>query len=204
VRVRPDSVSVSVTTQTIAPTLNQARTQANSQMTKVIAALRGLNLPNLTIQTQSAQVYPEYAPPDKGRPPKVTGYRAINTLSASIRGAAADTLGELASRLIDTALNNGADQANLERFFVQDMNAPRAQALEEAVRDARRNADVMARAANVSIKGLYSLEGTPQYGGIPMPMAALSSRAMEAAPAPVPIETGEMTVTSDVTARFRY
>src|SRR5215468_2348983 len=51
VRVRPDSVHVDVGAEAQAATLDEARSQVSSTMAHVLDALRGLGLPDLTIES---------------------------------------------------------------------------------------------------------------------------------------------------------
>jgi uncharacterized protein YggE len=205
VKARPDSLTVSATVDTRQPTLAAARAENNRKAQSVIAALKALNIPGLKLETRYISVYPIQDEPQRGRLPRVIGYQANNSVEATVTGAPVDKLGEYGSRILDTALNAGANQTGGIRFFIADMAAARTQALELAVKDAQRNADAMARAANITLSGVYSLEGTPQFGGYPMPMMAMKARgAADEAAASVPVETGETTVTSDVTARFKF
>lgn len=205
VKVRPDSLTVPVTVETRQPTLAEARAENNRKAQAVINALKALNIPGLKLETRSIFVYPIQDEPQRGRLPRVIGYQAGNSVEATVTGAPVGKLGEYGSRILDTALNAGANQTGGIRFFIADMAAARTQALELAVKDAQRNAEAMAKAANVTLNGVYSLEGTPQFGGYPMPMMTMkAARSSDEAAVPVPVETGETTVTSDVTARFRF
>jgi len=205
VKVRPDSLSVTVSVQTQAPTLAEARGETNHKMQGIIAALKALNLPGLKLETQGVHVFPVQGEYTKNKLPKIIGYQATNSLNVSVIGASMDSLGESGSRIVDTALNAGATNVGSLNFFVNDMAAPRAKALELAVKDARANALAMAKAADVTLNGIYNLEGNPQFGGyMPRPMFALSRAKAAPEAEPTPIETGESTVTGDVTIRFKF
>lgn len=205
VKVKPDSLTLTVATEATGANLNQVRTQTSQEMAKIINTLKGLNIPTLRLKTESVEVYPEYRQAEKSRPSQIVGYRSTNRLSITVEKVSQEQLGEYGAKVLDAALNSGADHVSGIRFFVFDLAPARAEALTEAVKDAARNAGVMAKAANVTITGLYSLEGTPQYGGGFVPMQNTYAMAKsEMAPATPPLETGESTVTSDVTARFKF
>ena len=205
VKVRPDSLSVTVTVQSQTPTLAEARAETNHRMQAIIAALKGLNLSGMKLETQGVQVFPVQGEPAKNKLPKVIGYQATNSLNVSVIGASTDSLGESGSRIVDTALNAGATNVGSLNFFVNDMAAPRAKALELAVKDAKANAQAMAKAADIALNGIYNLEGNPQFGGYaPRPMFAFSRAKAADAVESTPIETGESTVTGDVTVRFKF
>jgi hypothetical protein len=207
VRVKPDSLSVQVTVESKAPTLAAARDENNRKMQSVIAALKGLNIQRMKLETQNFQVYPIHGEYQKDKLPKVIGYQATNSLNVSVTGAAPESLGDAGTRIVDTALNAGANNVGGLNFYLHDMSTARTQALQLAVQDARKNAEAMAKAADTTLNGLYSLEGSPQFGGFPpRPMAMYSMKAggADAEMARTPVETGETTVTSDVTARFKF
>lgn len=205
VKVRPDSLVVPISVETKKTTLAEARTENNKKAQAVINALKGLGIPNLKLETRYIGVNP-IQEAQKGKPPRVVGYSVSNSLEATVTKAPPDKLGEYGSRILDTALNAGANQTGGMRFFIDDMTAARTQALGLAVKDAQHNAEAMAKAANLAITGVYSLEGAPQFGGYaaaPM-MSMRMSKAEDASIPSVPVETGETTVTSDITARFKF
>jgi uncharacterized protein YggE len=205
VKVRPDSLSVNVTVETKSETLASARSENNHRMQAIITALKALNLPALKLETQGVNAYPLQGEPQKNRLPKVIGYQVTNSLNVTLTGVPADSLGDNGSRIVDTALNVWATNVGGLNFFVNDMTAPRAKALELAVKDARANAQAMAKAAEIALTGVYNMEGTPQFGGYPRPMyATMRSMAKAEDASPTPVETGESTVTSDVTVRFKF
>jgi uncharacterized protein YggE len=206
IKTRPDSLSVSISVETKNPVLNAARAENNRKSQAIISALKGLNIPGLKLETQNISVYPlqEY---DNRKLPKVIGYQVNNSLNVTVTGANTEALGETGSKIIDTALATGASNVGGLNFYLSNIGTVRQQALEAAVRDARSNAEAMARAAGVAITGLHSLEGAPQFGGYPRPMPMYSMKAARSEAADtgsVPVETGETTITSDVTARFKF
>jgi len=204
VKVKPDSLSVVISVETKADTLAEARNETNRKMQAIIAALKGLNISGMKLETQGINVYPIQGEAPKNRLPKIIGYQTSNSLNVSVIGASVDSLGENGSRIVDTALNAGATNVGGLNFFVNDMAPARAKALELAVKDAKSNAQAMAKAAEVSLTGIYNMEGNPQFGGyMPRPMYAMKTMAAAEA-APSPIETGEATVSSDVTIRFKF
>jgi uncharacterized protein YggE len=204
VKVRPDSLSVMVMVESKADTLAAARNETNSKMQAIISAVKGLNISGLKLETQGVNVYPIHGEPQKNKLPRVIGYQVSNSLNVSVIAAPADKLGEDGSRIVDTALNAGATNVGGLNFFVNDMAPARGKALELAVKDANANAQAMAKAAGIALTGIYNMEGNPQFGGY-MPRPMYSMKAMAAAEAaPTPIETGEATVSSDVTIRFKF
>ena len=105
-------------------------------------------------------------------------------------------------RIIDTGLGAGANNINSLQYDLTDRKPAEADALGDAVADARRQAEVMATAAGGRLGDLIDL-GTqaPQY----RPFAAdvvLSDGGTQSAPTPV--SPGTVTVSASVTARWRF
>lgn len=206
VKVRPDSLSVNVTVESKNAVLAAARSENNRKMQAIIAALKGLNIPNLKLETQGLNVYPIQGEYQKDKLPKTVGYQVNNNLNVSVTNASAENLGEYGSRIVDSALNAGANNVGGLNFYLTETAGPRAKALDLAVKDARNNADAMAKAADITLTGVYSIEGSPQFNMPPRPMPMYSMKAGMAAAemAQTPVETGETSVTSDVTIRYKF
>jgi uncharacterized protein len=206
IKVKPDSLSLPISVESKESTLAGARKDNNKKAQAIIAALKALEIPGSKLETRYLSVNP-IQEAQKGKPPRVVGYEVNNSLEATVTAAAPDKLGEYGSRILDTALNAGANNAGGINFFIDDMSAARTQALALAVKDAQRNADAMAKAANITLTGVFSLEGTPQFSGYSSPRPMMSMRMEKAADAEipsVPVEAGETTVSSDITARFKF
>ncbi|MGE0201102.1 MAG: SIMPL domain-containing protein [Candidatus Melainabacteria bacterium] len=206
ITVPPDSLSVSLTVQGEAPTMEKAREENNRKMNQVQAAVKQLNLPGLKLKTQNYSVYPVYKTYENGRLSKVVGYHVNNSLNVQVLRAGADQLGEYGGRILDTALAQGITNTSGLNFFIDDKESAQAKALSAAMTDARRNADILARAAGVTVSGVFSIEGYPQFSSRPYPMPMMA-RAMAdggAAMEKTQIEVGDSTVNSQVTVRFRY
>lgn len=198
VRVRPDSARVSVGVEVQAETLEKARNEVNTKMQAIIQALNRLRIPGLSLQTEMVQFYP-IREERRNETPRIIGYRASNTVTATVLSAAQDDLAQHVGRIVDASLNAGANTVNGVSFFVHDLRPAQQKSLQDAVQDAEKNAQAMARAAGVKLGKLYSLEGSPGSGGGPL------FRSFEAARvAPTPIETGETVITSRVTAKYTF
>jgi hypothetical protein len=198
-RVRPDSFRVSVGVEAQAETVDKAQNEVNTKMQRVIQELNRLRIPGLVLQTQTLQLYPIREVPQGDELPKIIGYRAANSVTATVRGGAYEDLGAQASKIVDIAARAGANDIGGIAFFVSDDRDAQTKALQAAVRDAERNARAMADAAGVSLGEIESLEGGPERSG-PMFRAV----ALEARGAPTPIEIGESVITARVTARFAF
>lgn len=211
VKVRPDSLGVSLMVEATHAELAKARAENSRKMQAIITALKSLNIPNMKLETQNLQVFPMQGEYVKNQLPKTLGYRVTNGLSVTVTKLSPDELGEAGSRIMDAALKSGANHLHGMNFYLSDLSEPRLKALEAAVKDAQRNAHAMAQAAGVSVSGVHSMEGTPQYhhnyaNEMRMRRMEMSHAAQAGgvANSDIPVEPGEATVTSDVTVRFRF
>jgi uncharacterized protein YggE len=197
VRARPDSVRVEVGTDAQAPTLDQAREQVSGAVTRVVTALRGLGIADLTLETEDLRFNPVYAAPKEGEAPSIVGYAASNRVLVTTKHAMDADLSTRAARIVDAALAAGANEIGGLDFFLADSTSAENQALTLAVQNAARDADIMARAAHVTITGPVFLEEAS---------AARVPRALTmAAPlASTPVEVGDIVIQSSVTAKFGF
>lgn len=198
VRVRPDALRVRVGVEAQATTVAEAQSEVNTRMTRVIQAIRGLGITGLVLQTETLQLSPITARQEGNELPRIVGYRAENSVSATVRGTAFDDLGTQASRIADTAVRAGANTLGGINFFAADLRDAQQRSLREAVSDAQQNARTMASAAGVTLGALASLDGAPQGGSRGFFEAAGLMRDV----ASTPVETGEIVITSRVNASF--
>lgn len=195
VRAKPDRAQISIGVVTQAPTAEAASAQNASQTSAVLDAVkRGLGASG-EIKTSGYSISPQYQYTN-GRPPKITGYQASNTVLTSVNDLS------LTGKVIDAANEAGANDITGISFSLRDDSAIRAQALTEAALKARTAAEAIAKALNVHITSVLQAETTE--APIVRPMnKAFSMMAESAAPrAPTPIEPGDVDVRASVTVTF--
>jgi uncharacterized protein YggE len=195
VSAAPDQALVNLGVQTEAPSA-QAAMQANSQaIAAVIAAVQGTGVPAANIRTVGVNVSPVMAParPGEGTPPQTVGYRATNTINVTVDDVSR------AGAVLDAGIGAGANVANGLRFGFKDDGALRRQALDQAARAARADAEALAGALGVRISGIRSVEEQGGGGGGPVPLAARAE-----ASSAVPVEPGLLTVTASVRIVFDF
>lgn len=196
-RLVPDRAMVSVAVETQGETAAKAGADNAARQTQVIDAVKAIGVAAAQIRTSGYNVFPEYAQrSDKG--PRVSGYRAHNTVQIEVRDIA------LVGKVIDAALGAGATNIGGVNLFASSTDAARKDALQKAVAKAKTEAEAVAVAAGGSLGALLELTidpvGNPQPMGRGMVMAAMAG----AAPSPTPIETGEIVVTASVRVRWQF
>jgi uncharacterized protein len=170
----------------------QDASQANAAGTqRVMEALRKQGIAEKDIQTSNYSVQPRYEN-RPNREPVIVGYQVSNQVRATVRDLTK------VGPVIDAALEAGANNIYGVSFGLQDRARFTADALTEAVQEARRKADTLARAAGVRILGIAQIqEGTTARLPIVQEQMEFAARA-----AATPISPGELTVNAAVTITF--
>jgi uncharacterized protein YggE len=198
VDVAPDLAVVRLGVVVQNPSARAAQEGANKVVAALLAAVRELGIDAKDLQTSQLNLNPIYAPyrPDGGEPqePRITGYQASFSVSVQV------TRLDLVGRVVDVGLAAGANQIEGVTFGLQNEQPARERALDAAIRQARRKAEVMAAALGVQLQEVLEVsEGGPQAV---TPMFD-KRMAFEASAAPTPVEPGQVTIDATVTVRWR-
>lgn len=192
-RVAPDMATINLGVTTEGATA-QAAMQANaSRMNQVMAALKRGGFAAKDIQTSQLSVEPQYAY-EPNQPPKLTGYRASNIVTLTVRDLA--RLGAA----VDATVAAGANQMGGISFGLSDPTAAENAAREKAVGALAAKAEVYARATGHRVLRLVSMsEGGGYSPPPPIPMVAMAARYEKADTA---VSPGETRVRVDVSAVY--
>lgn len=195
VRVIPNNAQIRIGATVRNNTVTAAVDTNSKAMAAVIAALKAAGIAENDIQTARFSIQPIYAQPASfsspgpGAAPKLAGYSVSNHVNVTIRDT--DKIGDL----IDRAVTAGANDVGNISFSVADESKVLDQARAAAIADARRKAEVYAKAAGLRLGSVqWITEDTVSRPPLPM-----MSRA---AVAPVPIASGEDTLRVRVTVGF--
>lgn len=191
-RVAPDMASIQLGVTTQAASAAEAMARNAERQTAVIAALRDAGIEQADVQTSGLSLNPvmDYG---EGRAPTVTGYQASNMVT--VRVADVPRLGEV----LDAIVAAGANEINGISFTRDDSAATEDEARREAVADARRKAEVLAEAADLTLGPVLVLRDSPAPEG-PRPMMMEARAASDSAG--VPIAAGEVAMTAMVEMQF--
>ena len=185
-------LGVSVEQETVA----EAREEAASAMTALIASLKANNVAEKDIKTENFSIHPQYDYTDNGR--ILRGYRVNNTVRAKIRELA--TL----SDVIDAAAGAGGNSIviNSIQFMIDDTTPLQTQARSLAVKDAEAKAQTLAEASGVTLGEPITITESTYFEGPPIPFATAEAAFDDAARTSTPIVAGELTVTVNVTVVY--
>lgn len=196
-RVTPDRATVLVGVQTRALTAAVAGSDNARRQRAILDTLKALGVPASQLTTQNYSVSPEMRYDPSGAAPKVTGYVVSNTVRVELKGL--DQVGTI----IDAALARGANQIAGIQFSVSNVAEVRRLALADALRNARADAEALAKAAGGTLGALIEMSSAaPVYR--PM-MAQMEMRGMAtAAQSPTPVEAGEQVISASVSATWQF
>jgi len=158
----------------------------------VLARLEAEGIAPRDIQTRNLRLNPQYARNNDGTPPRVTGYVASNDLMVRVRDI------ERLGQVLDAIVVDGANAMNGLSFDVAERGDLEQVARIEAVGVAREKAEVLAKAAGVTLGAVLTIS---EGGAGPVPFAADRGMMMEARSA-VPIAGGEIDIRATVTIVF--
>jgi uncharacterized protein len=182
VSVAPDLAQIDGGVTSEAKTAREASDANNAAMGKVLLALKGAGIAEKDYQTSRLSLQPENAPNRAGGPIAVVGYRASNRVTVRLRDVT-----KLAN-LIDAMVSAGANDIGGINFTVSNASKLLDDAREQAVADARRKAEIYAKAAGVTLGAPLAIseEGAP--GPIPYRKMAVGMAAS------APVAPGEDTL----------
>jgi uncharacterized protein YggE len=164
IRIKADAARVFFGIQTSAATISEARVQNSGRVRKVMEALTALKIPDLKSKTSDVQVDILYGRTDGNQLPPITGYRVSNTFTVLVQEEDPAKLAVLAGRVLDAALENGANSVQQITFLSKEgMTQARRKALTGAVEDALANAKALAAGAKRDRIETVTIEGQPTY-----------------------------------------
>ena len=181
VSVAPDLAMVDGGVTSEAKTAREASDANNTAMGKVLLALKGAGIEEKDVQTARLSLQPQSAP-NKTGPSAISSYRASNRVTIKVRDVT-----KLAN-MIDVLVGAGANEIGGINFMVSQASKLLDDAREQAVADARRKAEIYAKAAGVTLGAPLNIseEGSPG----PMPFRKM----MGGMAAATPVAQGEETL----------
>jgi uncharacterized protein len=196
IRLAPDYAYVTIGVTNQAFSAVDAAAENARRFESIIAALHsfGLNDRQLLTSRYNLTQFFEYP---KNEPPKFAGFSARSTIRAEVRRLA--DLG----KIIDASIAAGATEVSGVQFLASNTDDARRSAMTEAVRQARADADAMARAAGGTLGRLIWLNS----GGISQPIYTSQMQNVltsSSGSPPTNIVPGELIVTAQVSGRWEF
>jgi len=185
----PDLAQIDGGVTSEAKTAREASEANNAAMGKVLLALKGAGIDEKDYQTSRLSLQPQSLSKSNG-PPTITGYRASNRVTIRLRDVTK------VANVIDTLVAAGANDIGGINFMVSQASKLLDEAREKAIADARRKAEIYAKAAGVTLGAPLSISES----GAPAPIVF---RRMAAGIAEsTPVAPGEETLQLSVSVSW--
>jgi uncharacterized protein YggE len=189
ISAEPNQAQIDIGVVTQARTAPEASKENAERLTRVLAEVKKLLGKGDEAKTSGYALTPNYRYPQGGKP-EIVGYNASNTVRIKTTNL------EIVGRLIDSAMQAGANNINRLVFTLKDEQAAQLDALRAASAKAKSKAEAIASSLGLKIVKISSVtEGERAIQPIfRQPMLARA----EAAPAQTPVEPGTVDVRSTV------
>ena len=189
VSVPPDQAQIDGGVTSDAKTAREASDANNAAMGKVLLALKGAGIDEKDFQTSRLSLQPQSAPNRTG-PSAIVGYRASNRVTIRLRDVTK------VANVIDTLVGAGANEIGGINFMVSQASKLLDEARERAVADARRKAEIYAKAAGVTLGAPLSISEEGNAAPIPYRRMAVGMAAT------APVAQGEETLQVNVSVSW--
>ena len=183
----PDLAQIDAGVASDAKSAKEASDANNAAMGKVLLALKGAGIPEKDYQTSRLSLQPQYGQNKSTGASPVVGFRASNRVTVKIRDVTK------VAGIIDTLVSAGANDIGNISFEVTQASKLLDDAREQAVADARRKAEIYAKATGVTLGAPLSVS----EGGAPVPLFK-ARMAMPQMAAPAAVAPGEETLSVTV------
>ncbi|MDB5239064.1 MAG: hypothetical protein JWO00_399 [Candidatus Parcubacteria bacterium] len=207
----PDIATFSFSVTETAKTVADAQSAATGKINAALDALKTAGIADKDVSTESYNINPHYeyqnavcpnaggtvayCPPGKST---LTGYEVSETIQVKVRDLSK------AGSIFTTIGSLGVQNVNSLSFAVDKPESVQADARSKAIADARSKADALAKQLGVRLGRIVSF--SENGGAYPRPvaygMSAVKNQAMDAAPVPPQIPTGEQKITSTVSITY--
>jgi uncharacterized protein len=188
ISVPPDQAQVEAGVTADGKTAREASEANNATMGKVLLALKAAGIDGKDIQTSRLSLQPQSAPNRSTN--AIVGYRASNQVTVRLRDVA-----KVAST-IDLLVGAGVNDIGGINFMVSQASKLLDDAREQAVADARRKAEIYAKAAGVALGAPLSIAEE----GAPAPV--FRAKMLGGMAAPTPVAQGEQTLSVNVSVSW--
>lgn len=188
----PDTLTADIGIEVIAPDANAAMNQTSQRQQAVIDMLKARGIDETDIATRAVNLQPQ-----TGDNSAITGYRASNSITVTIRELST------APGLLAAVVNAGGNSARINSvsYSIDDDSKLLGDARARAFEDARARAQQYADLSGLALGKIISISEAPGSDG-PLPKQSPVPIPQGAMAADVPLQPGEQTVSFSVTATW--
>lgn len=156
VYAKPDIGIVNLSVVTEGSQIKAVQKENAAKMNKIIEFLKGFGIEEKDIKTTNYNLYPRYN--YEGRKiPQIIGYEITQTLEVKVRNL--ETVGDILERSVE----NGINQVNSLRFWVDDDKALKDEARILAINDAKEKARKLSEQLGIRLDKIISYNDDNGY-----------------------------------------
>lgn len=196
VEATPDTVYIDVgITINNQSTTEAAQKRIDEVNNAILAAMEKLGIAKADIKTTNYSVYPNYKYENNEN--RINGYNGNASISIKVSDV------KLATQVTTEATKAGANQINGSRFVIDKPEKYREQARNEAIDNARQQAETLAKQLGIKLGKVTNIvESTPDGTIMPMYMKTADMAVGAGGGAGAQFEPGTQTISSTVTLYF--
>lgn len=193
VTITPDLAYVTVGVHSEAESVGEALKSNTSQAQSVAQVLQNMGIDAKDIQTSNFNVYPQQKIGPQGEQLGIV-YVVDNTVYVTVRDLS--KLGQL----LDQVVSSGANNINGIQFDSSTKEKAMSEARQQAIANAKAQADELAKAAGVTLGPIQTLNvySNPQ----PIPILDAKGGAGASAAGQVPVSAGQLVITADASMTY--
>lgn len=191
----PDIATAQIGVQTRDADAVKAVSANTAKMTAIIAALKAQGISDKDIQTTNFSVSAQQDVDANGQPKGTMTFIVENTVNITVRDLT--KVGEVLSASVDA----GANTIYGVTYSVADQAALEGQARDMAMADAKARAAQLAKDAGTTLDGPITISETMNNG--PEPFFARASAPAAGGSAPVPVQSGQISVQIQVNVTYQ-
>lgn len=192
----PDILYITLGVETFGKTASASSSSNSEKINKVINSLSPLinKEQGDIIKTVNFNVYAQYDYDNQSKSNYLVGYRTNNEIMIRTKNI------NNSGKIIDTAVQNGANQVRNIRFAIENNSACEKELLKQAINDAKITANVIAKELGkniIGVKQVSQVSASPaitNYNAVGLKMSRESVST--------PIEQGDIKLQSQVFAEF--
>jgi uncharacterized protein YggE len=196
VTLTPDIAYINIGVHTELDTASDAVQSNNANTQQVVDALKNAGIDAKDIRTMNFNIYPNQQYDPQTNQKLATTYVVDNTVYVTVRKLA--DLGDV----LDAAVKAGANNVNSIQFDVADKSPAIKQARDQAVKDAKMQAQDLAASAGVTLGNLQTVNFNDNVPTPLMESLGKGGGGPAAADLAVPINPGTMTLTVNVSMTY--
>lgn len=152
----PDHATIELGVVTQAPAVSDALADSSARMSRVIAAMKALGIPEKDIQTSRFIIQPKYTPTqdrgyDEGEFRTIVGYYISNKVTVTVKDLTS------VAKIIDESVAAGANASGTVVFGIDNVSSHLDEARRKAIENAHHKAEVLTEAAHVGLGGALSI-----------------------------------------------